>query len=349
MKGEYQFKVRDVNVRYDFTIRRNITFIRGDSGTGKTTLIQMLSTFADNGKSSGIAVESKATWLVLSPALWEYGRDVQKDKVLFIDENSWFLRTHEFAEYVRESGNYFVIITRYPYDGVPSLPYSVNEIYRIHTSNRFNTLRPLYDPSAPLKRPDIILVEDGNTGYHFFKRVTEKFGMDCLSAEGKSKIIKRLDENDYFQGKQVLVVADGAAFGSELNRLQQICEMYPNIQFWLPESFEYLLLSSNMFKCNKYIQDVLESPSDYISTDYFSWERFFTELLEEETRGYPCQYSKCGDLNSCYTENCCHKPQDCPMRTSGGKIEAILVDRASLFKPIETTKLQKLNLFGGAE
>jgi predicted ABC-class ATPase len=42
MKGSYRVIVQNSIVRYDFTIRRNITIIKGDSATGKTTLVDIV-------------------------------------------------------------------------------------------------------------------------------------------------------------------------------------------------------------------------------------------------------------------------------------------------------------------
>ena len=38
MKGKYHVIVQNKRLRYEFDIKRNITIIRGDSATGKTTL-----------------------------------------------------------------------------------------------------------------------------------------------------------------------------------------------------------------------------------------------------------------------------------------------------------------------
>lgn len=42
MKGKYSVFVQNNRLRYEFTISRNITIIRGDSATGKTTLLDLL-------------------------------------------------------------------------------------------------------------------------------------------------------------------------------------------------------------------------------------------------------------------------------------------------------------------
>ena len=39
MKGKHRVVVSTKRLRYDFELRRNLTIIRGDSATGKTTLV----------------------------------------------------------------------------------------------------------------------------------------------------------------------------------------------------------------------------------------------------------------------------------------------------------------------
>ena len=83
--------------------------------------------------------------------------------------------------------------------------------------------------------------------------------------------------------------------GSEIKDLMQFKKTSDKtIDFFLPESFEWLVLKSVIFSGNDHVKDVLSNPVDYIeSEEFFSWERFFTNLLVEETRGKPqLQYSK---------------------------------------------------------
>ena len=56
MKGKYYITVQNKKLRYELEVKRNITIIRGDSATGKTTLIEMLESAANLGESSGIEV-----------------------------------------------------------------------------------------------------------------------------------------------------------------------------------------------------------------------------------------------------------------------------------------------------
>ena len=49
MKGKYRITVENKRLRYEFEIKRNITVIRVDSGTGKTTLVEMLMSYQRAG------------------------------------------------------------------------------------------------------------------------------------------------------------------------------------------------------------------------------------------------------------------------------------------------------------
>ena len=60
----------------------------------------------------------------------------------------------------------------------------------------------------------------------------------------------------------------------------------------MPESFEWIVLASHLID-GKRIEAILEQPEDYIdSKEFFSWERFFTRLLVNETMDSYLQYSK---------------------------------------------------------
>ncbi len=56
MKGSYEVIVKSRRLQYKFTINRNITILRGDSATGKTTLIDMISSYQQHGIASGITL-----------------------------------------------------------------------------------------------------------------------------------------------------------------------------------------------------------------------------------------------------------------------------------------------------
>lgn len=52
MKGIHRVVIQNKRIRYAFELRRNLTVLRGDSATGKTTLIEMIQEFINNGEDS---------------------------------------------------------------------------------------------------------------------------------------------------------------------------------------------------------------------------------------------------------------------------------------------------------
>ena len=75
----------------------------------------------------------------------------------------------------------------------------------------------------------------------FFQVVCAENGIFCESAGGKSNIFKMLSDR---AGENILVVADGAAFGSQMERIMQLLALQPDSHIYLPESFEWLILRS---------------------------------------------------------------------------------------------------------
>jgi predicted ATPase len=142
MKGKYHVIVQNKRLRYEFDIKRNITIIRGDSATGKTTLYSMIALAARLGDSSGVEVQCEKKCRVLEELDWKLVLQNLHDQIIFLDEDNLFLKTTDFAGMVKESDNYFVIITR---EDLANLPYSVEEIYGIHTAGKYHDMKQVYN------------------------------------------------------------------------------------------------------------------------------------------------------------------------------------------------------------
>ena len=296
MKGIHRVVVQNKRVRYDFELRRNLTILRGDSATGKTTLIDMVRDHIDNGNDSSIDLICDKSCYVLEGVTWRGQLSEMKDSIVFIDEGNGFVFTDEFSSAIQETDNYYVIVSR---EGLPNLPYSVTEIYGIRTSGRYGGLKQhynefyrIYGTTAPEQdvRPRIVITEDSNAGFRFFQSICEENGISCMTAGGKSNILQAARDVD--SDTDILLIADGAAFGSEMDRVMKFIKGHPGILLYAPESFEWIILSANPLKDTD-IPRMLETPSDYIeSAEFFSWERFFTKLLTDKTQGTYLQYSK---------------------------------------------------------
>jgi len=296
MTGAYEVSVENAYIRYEFVIRRNITVIRGQSATGKTTLFEMIRAYNEQ-EESGIQVKCEKTLAVLYGKDWEKRLGEIENSIVFIDEQSRFVKSADFARKVRGSDNYYVIITR---EKMPELPYSVTEIYGIRTRGKYAGLAGEYATNEfyriygerPMQsfKPDVIITEDSNAGYEFWNGISDS--VKCVSAGGKSNIIKKLKELKK-TGQRYLAIVDGAAFGAELEEvLQYIRFGNPEVEIFAPESFEYLLLSGGLFPSAE-IKEKCKNTADHAdSVRYMSWEQFYTELITEATKDTEMQYSK---------------------------------------------------------
>lgn len=301
MKGIHKVVVGTKYLKYEFELRRNLTIIRGDSATGKTTLVDMIRTHMNDGESGPVTLNCDKSCYVVEGNLWKGQLDNIQDSIVFIDEGNEFVKTKDFARAIQQTDNYYVIVTR---EGLPALPYSVEEVYGIRTSGKYGTLKRSYhsfyriypDSTTEKIKPEKILTEDSNSGYQFFDAVCTEHQMQCDTANGKSNVFSYLKVH---KDEKILVIADGAAFGPEMDRVLQLVQTRKNLALYLPESFEWLILSSGILKDAETTQ-ILQTPSGYIdSKKYFSWERYFTALLTEKTTGTYLNYTK-KTLNGAY-------------------------------------------------
>mgnify|MGYP000084586304 CR=1 FL=1 len=302
MKGKHKVVIKNNRLHYEFEIKRNITIIKGDSATGKTTLINMIRQFTNLGNSSGIELVCDVPCRVLEGIDWQIILHNISGSIIFIDEENAFIKTEQFAKAVRESDNYFVLITR---ENLYNLPYSVEEIYGLHSSGKYQNTKRLYQQiyriypqieasKLPIKSERIV-VEDSNSGYDFFRAVCAENNILCNSAGGKTKLFSVIQTME----EEVCVIADGAAFGPEMEKLYSLAEQKKNVKMYLPESFEWMILNAGVVQ-EKEIMEILKEPEKYIeSQKYFSWERFFTNLLIEKTDGTYMKYQK-SKLNPVY-------------------------------------------------
>lgn len=293
MVGKVEVVLYNNKVHYRLTVKRNITVLRGDSATGKSELIRLLTLYNSNPKSSGITLICERECSVLNEGNWELFLRTYSGRIFFIDEGNAFLRTREFSEKVRGDDNYFVIITR---ESLPQLPYSIDEIYGLRegkASGKYREPKRVYNemyriyskvPIA-LSRPEIVITEDSNSGYEFFRLL---FRDRCISANGKSRIKRLLLEH---ADQAVLAIVDGAAFGPEMQECMEIADACgSSMALFAPESFEYLILESGLIEVPKAILEETWNHAD--SVRYFSWEEFYTSYLTDISRNQVYQYSK---------------------------------------------------------
>ncbi len=287
MLGIVKASVRNSRNTYSFELRRNITILKGESGRGKTTLYDMIWEYNRFGKNSGVTVSCDRDIIAVNGADWQESIEKHSGTVIVIDEDSRFIRSADFARVVRDSDNYFLLITR---NYLSELPISVEEIYEL-TGKKNKHFKKVYiekhrmynNPSDSLLpfKPEAIVTEDSGAGFQFFENEARKLGIECISAEGKTKVFEKVNG---ISNKDVVVIADGAAFGAEIEDLVGLQRERPRkLALFLPESFEWILLNADVVPgVEKDILDNTEMFAD--SQQYMSWERFFTDYLKQITK-----------------------------------------------------------------
>jgi hypothetical protein len=303
MTGKHKVEIRNNKTVYKLEFERNISIITGDSGTGKTTLVGLVRSYAMYGGKSGIVLSCDKPCVILEGNDWKNRLKNIRDSIVFIDEGSEFIVTKEFARNIKNTDNYYVLVTR---ENLFDLPYSVEAVYGLRGRKYFNLKRTynhlyrLYGEHTAMEKTDCLIAEDSNSGYQFFAAYAEQHGVECVSAKGNSNlyaVLKNIDK------KHPVVVADGAAFGPYMPILMELqrTERERTIGLYLPESFEWLILQSGLLD-DKEIRKILADPARWIeSGKYFSWERFFTELLIEKSKDTYLAYKK-RTLNEAYLQ-----------------------------------------------
>ncbi|MCI8893908.1 MAG: Fis family transcriptional regulator [Lachnospiraceae bacterium] len=127
-------------IQYKFEIFRKYTVIRGNSATGKTTLVRLIED-ATIRKTASLSCDVPC--VALPELNWELNLNAFSNSIIFIDEEHPALTSGKrLAEYMTHSNNCFIIISR---DKLSWLPYSYKEIYQIKSSGKFHTLERIYE------------------------------------------------------------------------------------------------------------------------------------------------------------------------------------------------------------
>lgn len=289
MVGRYLVEVESKKLHYRLWVERNITILKGNSGTGKTDLIRMI--LLSKRKDSPYTVRCEKECIAITDDNLERLDNLEsyKDSIVFIDEEAEFVRTHEFARIVSKSTCYFVIATR---ESLPSLPYSCKAMYSVvhlgldpYVGVMENSARILYDftnkPKLGLRgRLSCVIAEDSNSGYEFFKSICDRHNITYISASGNSKLAECLHDRAMLGiDTGILGIADGAAIAPYFDKLYASLRLTVPVVLFLPESFEYLVLRSGLV-CDNSDERLTKTYMYAQSECYMSWEQYYTTLLQ---------------------------------------------------------------------
>lgn len=288
MTGSFLVEIRNADVYYKFTVRRNITVLRGEGATGKTMLYRLVDTF-NNVDSRGVSVrvDRGATVETLNRQRFSDGvllNRTKQNRIFIIDENSDFVYSNEFAVQAQASGYYFILINR---DKLDQISCSIHEIYQLQTTDtRMVTFKRIYPKvyyGTPKFYPNV-LTEDSGAERQFFSRLS--IASKVIPADGRSKIKSKLEN---ISGP-TLVIADGAALGFNIAEILESIKCSRGCLIAM-ESFEYVILKSGIVHSRDTRLQSLNNP-DVDSVLYSSWERYYTALLCDLTKNTVLAYQK---------------------------------------------------------
>lgn len=309
MKGRHTISVTSRKSSYHLELERKISVLKGNSGTGKSSLIRLISEHLEYGKQSGvkISVGSSVSLAVLTNISdWSEILSSVHDTVLFIDEDVRYLYSESFQRELWKADCYVVIVSR---SGMfTALPYSVFGVYELVTERKgihtVTAMYRLYEEKHDSSDFNLILTEDSNSGFEMARYAFAD--TEVVSAGGNASVLSTLQKLSQTHG-HICVNVDGSAFGVFIEPVLKYAEVRGNIWVSAPESFEFVLLNISEIK-RHLSQDCgeLTRTFDYCdSRQYSSWEQYYVELLKQVTAGHlDFTYSK-RELNPWFLNRNC--------------------------------------------
>ena len=278
MVCDISIKIEQKNpkIYYNLRLKHNINIILGNSGTGKTTLYELIQNYEyynnnnikiyNNGDSSRVKVH--ALNKMNYDTLYKY-----KDTLIILDEESDFMCSQEFASQVKSNpSNCYILIYR-DLSSLSNLPINKDAIYEIENNGMYHYLRPCYSKKCyslcnftSINDIQAIKTEDSGSGYILYQELYKPIKTKSYCGNGNLKNLTC---------KESLIVVDGAACGSYIPVIMNLA--ITNL-IYMTESLEFILLHSLCFK--KYITSELIYTYRYIDCALFiSYEQYYTYLL----------------------------------------------------------------------
>lgn len=287
MKGKHIISITSRKAVYTLELERKISVLKGNSGTGKSSLIRLISEYLEYGKQSGVkfSADSKISLAVMTNTSdWPEILTSVHDTVLFIDEDVRYLYSESFQRELWAADCYAVIVSRS--GRFTALPYSIFGIYELVTekrgTNTATNMYRLYEEKRDSGYFDLVLTEDSNSGFEMASFAFDN--AEVVSAGGNASVITKLLEQSR-DNIRMCAIVDGAAFGAFIEPALKLAETRGNTWISSPDSFEYILLNLNEIKRHlSSDQGEITRTYDFCdSSEYGSWEQYYEDLLKKLT------------------------------------------------------------------
>ena len=343
------------NCELEFKHRLNI--IIGDSGVGKTSLVDIL-----NVPSPQTQIKYTYPVVIAGYTTWKSSIQTERNSLIIFDDLN-IVESDEFSDliskYLIKSNLYVLIISRAIMPKISTLSYSIHAIYEMYYDETlinhyireyYHKLLPEIDTLLNSEIPICYITEDTTAGYQFFKTLIDKNDV-YHSTSGKSTMIR--DTKEKLSTSAVVNIIDTAAYGCHIEEFVKLTKysINPVTLLYDFECFEEVLVRSNLLNDNVVVQKELNDLPKY-ANQFKSWENYFQDLLLRVTKGKLWKQSH-GDskLNKCFLINCidcneykrlkCSKAQitdKFEFLLKGTKFEYLLKFRKSKQEQKDTTK-----------
>lgn len=313
------------------------TFIQGKSGTGKTTIIDIMEM-----PRARVVVSDGYEYHYLR-GLEDYPVDILSEflhsrcksgKGVFIaDEDDFGRASEDLQKVLMESPYLFIIAYRAPWGGISYGIDSVKKVCHKELSDGryFYYLENEYSDYTDLpKSPSKIITEDTGAALALYRRVVGNNAL-CEPVKaykdekvipgkfgGKSNIPSAVKDPD---NKYAMIIADRLGFGSEIGKTVARLRANPTVTLYLIPSFEKMILDSEFIQAG-----VAKHPrySEYLESSSITesnWEEYYTNklrgLFDKVIDNGNSKYDK-GVLPRCFKVMCCKlSRRSCPFYNQG--------------------------------
>ena len=310
MPGVY-LRVKSNEYNINIPMERRITYLRGDSGVGKYSLVEFIRS-AEEDDDDLITVEKPKGYTIdiLSSLSSTLDIEGKEDAILIIDDNlnsEGNNFSNAVSHYVKENNLYLLIINRVDLADTSSTiregEYSAKSILKVVKDGTNHIVYPylcgLPEDTGENKGYVLGEVIKGITLFLNAYNTNRDLKIDSTEPKCRDDIISLLKNGMLQKYKKIFLFVDLASFGKYLSDLVSLtknseCNVVLDFDY---ECFEYMMLRSNLFREGFSITSDINNQA--------SWERYFEEKLKDLSNGKILKgYAHRRGYSDCFLSSC---------------------------------------------
>ena len=310
MPGVY-LRVKSNEYNINIPMERRITYLRGDSGVGKSSLVEFIrSSEEDNDELITVEKPAGYTIDILNSLSSTLDIESKYNSILIIDDNinsEGNNFSNAVNNYLLRNDLYLLIINRVDLADIQPRgqegDYSAKSILKVVKDGVNHIVYPYLCelPEDYGENKGYVLGEDKKGITLFFNNynINKDLVIDSTTPKCRDDIIPLLKNRMLRNNKKIFLFVDLASFGRYLSDLLSLaknseCNIVLDFNY---ECFEYMMLRSNLFRTGF---DITNEANDYIS-----WEKYFEEKLKElSSNNVLRKYTHSKGYSECFLVGC---------------------------------------------